>query len=656
MNVIILPSARERDARTNLTAFIDKARQSGAFGPVVFQEAVWEAVALRTKKRVTAGKVSEGLHFLTNGGGKGAGAPVPFPEPFGAFVKAVVRMRETWTPTAIENHRVLIRACRYLLPELEQFGYDPTYLIADHFDAAARRALEQLSPLTAYGTGKALAHVATIVSQYNLARVRIDWSNTIRRPHSQDRVSDEAVATRTKRLPTQAALDALPTIANLVAEDRDILRMRAIELLVCGGWRINELLNLPLDCEVEEATLKHGRPSENDDGSPGVRYGIRYKAEKGFSWTIKWIPTGMVDVARRAVADITRITQPVRDDALWMLDNPDSINIPELHRDPERLIKTKEFEAITGLKSQFFGDRSVPIFKTGGPRGEVAAKAGDIIKALLRESPIAQGEYPAHKYLFLIRENGMHAQRGALPGTVRHLTDAMISNFIVGSAGVRNVFERFGMFESDGSPIRVTSHQFRHWLNTLAQEGGMSQELIARWSGRKDMAQNAAYDHMTGRQLAEQVRAMADSGRVHGHLIQVGEGLPPADRKDFLATQLATAHVTDLGLCSHDWGLAPCPVHGDCASCGEHLIDKGNELQKQAAIDLLADVEGLIAVSVVEAEDGTYGANRWLDAHVRQRNDLKAVLAVHEDQSIPDGTLVHLGQQAAEPVERTSGR
>ena len=31
-------------------------------------------------------------------------------------------------------------------------------------------------------------------------------------------------------------------------------------------------------------------------------------------------------------------------------------------------------------------------------------------------------------------------------------------------------------------------------ITTLAQEGGMSQELIARWSGRKDMAQNGAYD------------------------------------------------------------------------------------------------------------------------------------------------------------------
>jgi hypothetical protein len=34
--------------------------------------------------------------------------------------------------------------------------------------------------------------------------------------------------------------------------------------------------------------------------------------------------------------------------------------------------------------------------------------------------------------------------------------------------GFPSVFSRFGFAEPDGSPIQITTHQFRHYLNTLA--------------------------------------------------------------------------------------------------------------------------------------------------------------------------------------------
>src|SRR5690606_13313561 len=152
-----------------------------------------------------------------------------------------------------------------------------------HFDEAANYARRDLSPDSAYGTGKALAAISKTLAQYNICRVRFEWTNSIRRPHTQDRVTDEAVARREAKLPSQAALDALPQISNLVVnDDADTLRMRTVELLVCGGWRINDLMGLPADCEVEET---------QEDGS--LRYGIIYKGEKGFGSSIKWMHTVM---------------------------------------------------------------------------------------------------------------------------------------------------------------------------------------------------------------------------------------------------------------------------------------------------------------------------------------------------------------------------
>ena len=89
-----------------------------------------------------------------------------------------------------------------------------------------------------------------------------------------------------------------------------------------------------------------------------------------------------------------------------------------------------------------------------------------------------------------------------------------------------------------------------------------------------------------------------------------------------MKTQVATAHVTEIGLCVHDWSLVPCAVHGDCAGCVEHIVEKGNAKQKTEAERQLDEVEKLLARA--EAED-TEGTSRWVAAHRRRRDGLLAV-------------------------------
>lgn len=48
----------------------------------------------------------------------------------------------------------------------------------------------------------------------------------------------------------------------------------------------------------------------DQNGKPVMRYGLRYWKEKSSDSDVKWIPTVMVDVARSAIADIRRHTEP----------------------------------------------------------------------------------------------------------------------------------------------------------------------------------------------------------------------------------------------------------------------------------------------------------------------------------------------------------
>src|SRR3546814_4835682 len=65
----------------------------------------------------------------------------------------------------------------------------------------------------------------------------------------------------------------------------------------------------------------------------------------------------------------------------------------------------------------------------------------------------------------------------------------------------------------------------------------------------------------------------------------------PSRRESFRETVIATAHTTDIGLCINDWSLVPCPNHGSCADCGDHLVEKGNNQQKARAEVLLGENE-----------------------------------------------------------------
>jgi hypothetical protein len=170
----------------------------------------------------------------------------------------------------------------------------------------------------------------------------------------------------------------------------------------------------------------------------------------------------------------------------------------------------------------------------------------------------------------------------------------------------------------------------------------MGQHEIARWFGRKDIGQNAAYDHVSGMQYAEQVRGMTERGQILGAIAEIHDRLPPIDREPFRESVLATVHTTDIGMCINNWSLAPCPNHGSCADCGDHLIKKGDAEQMARAEILLDENEWVLERALQEVDEETYGASNHV-AHTRSIvAGLRRIVEVHSDSAIPDGTLVHV--------------
>ena len=110
---------------------------------------------------------------------------------------------------------------------------------------------------------------------------------------------------RRDRLPTDAALQGIADIYREHAkEPADRLRAAAVAILVVTGFRIGELLTLPLDCEVEE--VRGGK----------ARYGIRYYKEKARGaekmFAVRWLTAIGAELARQAIHEIRTLTQDAR--------------------------------------------------------------------------------------------------------------------------------------------------------------------------------------------------------------------------------------------------------------------------------------------------------------------------------------------------------
>lgn len=497
-----------------------------------------------------------------------------------------------------------------------------------------------------------------------LAVAPTGWRNSIRREGKHTEIGPIAERRRAELMPDQAIIDALADISGRPdLDDRDLLIQRAVEILVSVGFRVNELLTLPRDCLVTELDMDDlGQPLLDNFGKPRERVGLRHWPEKDARDTrIKWVPPVMNDVVKRAVEDIQRIThatwkaaevQDVRGGTTLISEPWDSFE------DAQEISPAELSDAI-GLADpyQFIRVNKIPFTTdwtrvTDRRRGSTATriKIGDVRQHLYARSERGnvlrrgEGHQELRDSLFLVPEFFVKRNMdGGLKGTVTLVKDANLYLYLVGIKGAPSVFERLGYVDEDGQPLRCPSHKIRHWLNTLALEGGLSDVDLARWMGRRNIAQNRAYDHRTAVQRARSAGERMRAGETIGPVAKAYENMrDPVRREEFVKSMNRTAHVTDLGICVHDWDALPCQKHGSCSDCGELRIEKGNLEQRGRALSMLHETEGEISDAEMEIADGTIGADRWVEAHQRTAASLRKIVAVHDDPEIPDGCIVQL--------------
>lgn len=305
-------------------------------------------------------------------------------------------------------------------------------------------------------------------------------------------------------MPSVAAIRAMAHVFVHAEEPVDQFIGATLALLHCAPQRINETVRLAVDCEVEQK-----------DSSGAVQYGLRWPPSKGFKNSIKWILPSMAEVARQAITMLKAASAEASVIARWYEEHTQEIYLhPQVEhlRSAERLRPEEVSLILIGVEDAVAGIEWCKREKV--PRRNSMYAFDDIqdrvLKKLPKGFPYAQPGLKFSEALFTIRRFELDAKLRAYTCIIDYLSSDQIAGRIGYGGGVRQtVFERFGLTEDDGSPVSLTSHQVRHYLNTLAQANGASQIDIAMWSGRADVGQNKAYDHVTPERIMSSVRELA---------------------------------------------------------------------------------------------------------------------------------------------------
>ncbi len=594
---------------------------------------------------------------------------VPFAMPYDDFAKSIIRMRASLRGMSASSQQTMILALRFLYEALHRSrSSDPTRLVRRHFHLALEDVRRDCTAASAYNVGIYLSEIATFLNTYRLTRTRIHFQNAVPCPVKGDHLDPISQAAGLKKMPSSQVLEALAAISNDPLTDDECILLRIIDLLVVGGFRIGEVLTLPRDCWVEESALdKRARPKTDPvTGEPVKRCGLRYWPEKDGDPIVKWLPDCSVPLARRAFDDLTRLCEKARQAAKVLEENPDRVPLPgNLH--PERLLSKEEVARILPIRRHVWRFltkdlnvlpvRRVRLHRDG--RASPLYRVRDIEVALLkRRGELEVLHTPGGKSQMLSQslcvafKNQFDPGKPTFPFLAELISCDQISYALGGKPG--SVFLRHGVAGPDGAPLKIRTHAFRHWLNTLADHGGLSDVELARWMGRRDIRQNEAYKHGTVEQRAAWAHEILKTGKLHGPIASAFQAIQrPAEKKEFLQTFVSVVHFTPYGVCTHDFALTPCRYYLNClAGCADYLRTKGDPEERHNLIQL----RGFVAMELTRVENaaaqGEQGAGNWTDFNRRMLAGIDAALAVDENDMSTGNVAVAVfpkGQSLGKP-------
>ena len=499
-----------------------------------------------------------------------------------------------------------------------------------------------------------------------------DWKNPNKKPAEKSIVLDEeSEKYRESKLPDEDAIFALADIFSRKESelsDRDIFVTSAVSLLLAAPERASELFFLKENCIYEEEnpiSLKNDLASIASEKERVL--GLRWYAHKNYGYDIKYIPTVMISTVELAIERLKRLSEKPRQLA-YLLETSDKFPRHDLCPDvsDDQLLTKEQVLLALGLDSSCY-DTHIKANNAGNKflstrgleRKDNIYCLNDlniILRSRLPEGfpyiPFKTGGGVKVKWseaLFTCFANQFNTQKPTVMSEfwMPHI-DTLNEDLsptkkkLRGKdelANVQSIFQRWGYGD-----YSLSTHQFRHLLNTIANTNGMDSILLAKWSGRADMKQNRVYDHTSVEErnyaLVEMQRnelSLHESDTTFNFQIATPRTLQELNTRTTL-----TMHTTEFGLCTHSYIDEPCLKYRNCLNCTEHVCIKGDKEKTKRLQDRLKKEKILWQKDKHAVEKNVTGAKMWLETRELTIQRCEQLVALLNDPNIENGTPLSL--------------
>ncbi|AWG77564.1 integrase [Vibrio parahaemolyticus] len=410
--------------------------------------------------------------------------------------------------------------------------------------------------------------------------------------------------------------------------------------------------------------------------------GIKWYSGKEFGHAHKWIPSCMYGVVDTAVSRMQKQSEPARKFAK-MLEDTSTFPRHELCPDvPEDQLLTMDEAAMAlGLDLPSYGDlsdvqnrkkwhtaRNGFLKRKGILRKDYLVTLRDLNLILRKDLP---EDFPYIPFkngnghvkikwseaLYAGFANSLNTTKSTIPTELQIPTINTLNEDLAPTkkknrstrealTGALSVFQRWGHGD-----FKITSHQIRHMLDTMAAVNGMDGEQRAKWAMRSDPRHNRYYDHTTPEEYGADFIDDHEADLVsRGLMVNQATGstqiqvqvATPRTLQELNTKASLTAHTNEFGMCVTSYMAEPCTKYRDCINCDKQVCEKGDDGKCERIRKRLKDEKKLLKMDKKAVDDGVQGATQFYERRKLTTERCEQLLAMMEDPTIEDGSLIRL--------------
>lgn len=593
-NVVQFLTRLDKDRLLNLSSIIAKAKmlELEGFDFNSWNHSTWTITAGRLLKqsgknhnKITLNFIYPSNLYIGNIEGEWAD-----------LIKSIIALRFHRNHQSLSNQRIFIAATSYVVYEMKRHGQKIFQLTPEFLNSACERLSTDYSEGVAYNMHKAIGEFAAHCDANGICNVLLNYRyGGMKRPSNtggieHKRLDDpDTLNTDGSKLVDPKVFKILGELyLNVPPNHKYRFYVLVLSLLGLLGRRFSEI-----------STIPNQDVCRDDQGRGYLKYFPR-KTSQGDTFTPLrklYLPTEVATVIEPIIVELKQTCASARKTAVEMqlLRGPDLLflnNYPDDKRfykeDLQKLgvsgtvldingwIRQNGFASSDPDKLTIQGKMPNSPFWFTTKAGIVEYCKRDFMSRSIEPIHIDQfGEKYYLKDMLLVKSLGLSS------GIYAHwlstqMTHSMMTTFL------RYFPKLASEYASSSIDVNFTSHHFRHTLNTLLDEGGLSDLIQTEWFGRSNPMDTKVYQHTSREKRALLLRADIKAGKVGGRLVDQVRLLPVNIQDAVLAARIQAVHDVGTGICIHNYGQTPCGRHLQCsANCEDYVWAKDDQGRKE---------------------------------------------------------------------------